>query len=172
MLPAPHWSLSELSQEAARMLSQAGLLSAQGDGRVSAAPDARTVRYYTTLGLLDRPALQGRDARYGRKHLLQLVAVKALQTGGQNLADIQQRLYGRTEAELARIAGHLIAQAAQVPPPPPALRQVVQVALAPGLVLLAEPGLLTHDPEQLVQQFRAALAAITQGQSTSRGGTS
>lgn len=169
MLPAPPWSLDELAQEAARLLERAGLLSAQADGRVSAAPDARTVRYYTTLGLLDRPVLQGRDARYGEKHLLQLVAVKALQTEGLGLAGIQERLYGRTAGELRRLADHLIAKAAQLPPPAPSVRRVVQVALAPGLMLVAEQGFRADDPEQLVQQFRAALAAITQGQTTPGG---
>ena len=49
--------LDELSDRVARELGVRGLLGAAADGRVSAAPDARTVRYYTTLGLLDRPRI-------------------------------------------------------------------------------------------------------------------
>src|SRR5437867_10515760 len=95
------FTLEELSAEVERELGERGLLGAAPDPRVSAAPDARTVRYYTTLGLIDRPTIVGRQARYGRRHLRQLVAIKALQAGALPLAEIQQRLYGRTEAELA-----------------------------------------------------------------------
>jgi DNA-binding transcriptional MerR regulator len=68
-------------------------------------PDARTVRYYTTLGLLDRPAaMRGRTALYGRRHLLQLVAIKRLQARGLSLAEVQARLVGRTDRVLAEVA--------------------------------------------------------------------
>lgn len=73
--------------------------------RVRDVPDRRTVRYYTTLGLIDRPAqLRGRTALYGRRHLLQLVAIKRLQANGLSLSEVQQRLYGQTDAELEPIA--------------------------------------------------------------------
>ena len=58
-------SLEALSSEVAVQLAELGLLGAAPDARVSAAPDARTVRYYTTLGLLDRPKIENRQARYG-----------------------------------------------------------------------------------------------------------
>jgi DNA-binding transcriptional MerR regulator len=68
-------------------------------------PDLRTIRYYTTLGLLDRPAaMRGRTALYARRHLLQLVAVKRLQARGLSLAEVQARLLGATDATLARLA--------------------------------------------------------------------
>lgn len=77
----------------------------QSSGRVRDVPDARTVRYYTTLGLIDRPAaLRGRTALYGRRHLLQLVAIKRLQAQGAALGEIQQRLLNLSNAALARIA--------------------------------------------------------------------
>ena len=87
--------LDELSNRVAGELADRGLLGAASDARVSAAPDARTVRYYTTLGLLDRPRIEGRQARYGERHLLQLLAIKALQALDFPLAEIQQRLYAR-----------------------------------------------------------------------------
>ena len=47
-------------------------------GRVRDLPDARTVRWYQTLGMVDRPtAFRGRAALYGRHHLLQLAAIKS-----------------------------------------------------------------------------------------------
>src|SRR5262245_6336114 len=72
--------------------------------RVRDLPDPRTVRYYATLGLLDRPNIQGRVAYYGRRHLLQLVAIKRLQTNGLSLGEIQERLLGRSDVELAKVA--------------------------------------------------------------------
>ena len=83
-------------------------LAADYDGvasdRVRDLPDRRTVRYYTTLGLLDRPTIQGRTAFYGRRHLLQLVAVKRLQANGLSLSAIQSRLIGLADTELAKLA--------------------------------------------------------------------
>src|SRR5260370_30458816 len=77
----------------------------QANGRVREGPDRRTIRYYTTLGLIDRPAeMRGRTALYGLRHLLQLVAIKRLQTHGLSLAEIQARLVGQTDAALRQLA--------------------------------------------------------------------
>jgi DNA-binding transcriptional MerR regulator len=73
--------------------------------RVRAVPDRRAIRWYTTIGLIDRPvAHRGRTALYGPRHLLQLVAVKRLQASGLPLVDIQQELAGATDTQLARVA--------------------------------------------------------------------
>src|SRR5262245_30045664 len=73
--------------------------------RVRDVPDRRTVRYYTTLGLIDRPArMRGRTALYGRRHLLQLVAIKRLQAMGSSLHEVQQRLLALSDPELEEIA--------------------------------------------------------------------
>src|SRR6476659_7762958 len=75
------------------------------NGRVRDVPDRRTIRDYTTLGLLDRPAvMRGRTALYGRRHLLQIVAIKRLQTRGLALAAIQQQLVGASPALLEKLA--------------------------------------------------------------------
>jgi DNA-binding transcriptional MerR regulator len=75
------------------------------NARVREVPDRRTIRYYTTLGLIDRPAeMRGRTAFYGRRHLLQLVAIKKLQARGRSLAEVQQALTGLTDTALARVA--------------------------------------------------------------------
>src|SRR6266550_5070389 len=95
--------LDELSNRVAGELAERGLLGAATDARVSAAPDARTVRYYTTLGLLDRPQIENRQARYGERHVLQLLAIKALQSRDLPLAQIQEMLYGRSDAELQQL---------------------------------------------------------------------
>jgi DNA-binding transcriptional MerR regulator len=106
----------------AQELAAHGLLGAATDARVSAAPDARTVRYYTTLGLLDRPRIESRQARYGKRHLCQLLAVKALQSADLPLAEIQQRLYGRSDKELEHIVAVLSTEAQETVEELPALR--------------------------------------------------
>lgn len=73
--------------------------------RVRAVPDVRTIRYYTTLGLIDRPAeMRGRTAMYGLRHVEQLVAIKRLQAGGMTLSDIQRCVVGIPAKELSKLA--------------------------------------------------------------------
>lgn len=93
-------TLEELATEVAHLLEYYSLLGAAPDSRVSAVPDGRTIRYYTTLGILDRPTMDGRQARYGKRQVLQLLAIKALQAQGLPLSDIQSRLYGLTNSDL------------------------------------------------------------------------
>lgn len=99
------WTLEELGARVKDALA-CGYVP-PGSARVRAVPDARTIRYYATLGLVDRPALQGRTALYGERHLLQLVAIKRLQAEeGLTLSQVQERLAGlpgRRLRELARV---------------------------------------------------------------------
>src|SRR2546423_2187482 len=98
------WTLDELVQRVADVLDGAEYPGAP-NGRVRDVPDRRAVRWYATIGLVDRPAsVQGRTARYGMRHLLQLVAVKRRQAEGRTLAEIQAELTGATDATLRRIA--------------------------------------------------------------------
>jgi DNA-binding transcriptional MerR regulator len=95
--------LEQLAERAARALVDAEVRVA--NGRVTGVPDGRLIRWYTTIGLLDRPVIgPGRVAQYGPRHLLQLVAVKRLQAQGAPLAEIQLRLAGATDSTLQRIA--------------------------------------------------------------------
>jgi hypothetical protein len=98
------WTIHQLSAEIERALG--GDYSGVSNGRVRDVPDLRTIRYYTTLGLLDRPAeMRGRTALYGTRHLLQLVAIKRLQAQGLSLAQVQSRLTGAPDAVLRKISG-------------------------------------------------------------------
>ncbi len=99
----PRWTLDEL---ATRVTTALAGCRGPVSGRVRAVPDQRTIRYYTTLGLIDRPAeIRGRTAFYGPRHLRQLVAIKRLQARELSLAEIQQTLAGLTDDRLAEIAG-------------------------------------------------------------------
>src|SRR5215467_8773892 len=101
--PDPLWTLDDLGARVA--LALAVDYSGQANGRVRDVPDRRTIRYYTTLGLVDRPAaMRGRTALYGMRHLLQLVAIKRLQADGRSLAEVQQELAGAPDAALRRLA--------------------------------------------------------------------
>jgi DNA-binding transcriptional MerR regulator len=98
------WTLDQLTAEVEAALAEG--YEGATNGRVRDIPDRRTIRYYTTLGLIDRPvAMRGRTALYGRRHLLQIVAIKKLQAAGRTLAEIQKALSGQTTTELARIGG-------------------------------------------------------------------
>ncbi len=94
------WRIDELQAVAEQALA-AALPDADLSGRVRAVPDARTIRYYTTIGLLDRAAeMRGRTAYYGRQHVLQLVCIKRLQAAGMSLEQVQQKLAGATTRKL------------------------------------------------------------------------
>ena len=100
------WTIQQLCDEVARALAVG--YAGTPNGRVRDVPDLRTIRYYTTIGLLDRPAeMRGRTALYGPRHLLQLVAIKKLQARGQSLSQIQQAMAGATDAMLRRLAGEM-----------------------------------------------------------------
>jgi DNA-binding transcriptional MerR regulator len=122
------WTIAELAEVAAEALAASGTLdpamsaatrgpagelgegadaaSARASGRVRDVPNERLIRWYGTVGLVDPPlSRRGRIARYGRRHLLQLVAVKRRQAEGESLAEIQAELAGLTDQALAAIAG-------------------------------------------------------------------
>jgi len=119
------WTLDELAErvDAALAVDYLG----QASGRVRDVPDRRAIRWYTTIGLVDRPAAhRGRTAMYGPRHLLQLVAVKRLQARGLPLVAIQQELAGATDTQLARVAR--LPATASAPP----RRHLTPLAAPPG----------------------------------------
>ncbi len=97
------WPIDVLGERVKSALGEG--YSGVANGRVRDVPDARTIRYYTTLGLLDRPSgWRGRTALYGKRHLLQIVAIKRLQARGLSLAEIQRRLPGLSDEALEAVA--------------------------------------------------------------------
>lgn len=96
------WTIGELAERAAALLGAEGR---RANGRVRDVPGERLIRWYTTIGLVDPPlSRRGRIARYGRRHLLQLVAIKRLQGAGRSIAEIQAALAGATDAMLEAVA--------------------------------------------------------------------
>jgi hypothetical protein len=97
------WTMDELVERVRRAL--AAEYPGAPNGRVRDVPDRRAIRWYTTTGMVDRPlGMRGRTALYGRRHLLQIVAVKRRQAQGRSLAEIQAELTGATDAELRPLA--------------------------------------------------------------------
>ncbi|MBA3855604.1 MAG: hypothetical protein C0507_01725 [Cyanobacteria bacterium PR.3.49] len=156
------FTLDELLAEVGQLVTSLGLLGVQKDNRVSDLPDVRTVRYYTSLGLVDRPQIVGRQGIYGRRHILQLLAIKALQTLSLPLQEIQAKLYGLSDLELegltAAIAGQRRAQSDEFQSRPVLWREIV---VAPGLKLMVEDGWSPEtDTEAVLNMMRAALHLI------------
>ncbi|MER7205926.1 helix-turn-helix domain-containing protein [Streptosporangium sp. NPDC000239] len=110
------WTIGELAERASAALSP----TAQLNGRVRDVPNERLIRWYATIGLLDPPASRrGRVALYGRRHLLQLVAVKRRQAEGLTIAEIQAELAGASDQTLEAVAD-LPSPASPSSPGPPA----------------------------------------------------
>ena len=63
---------------------------------------ARTVRYYVQLGLVDRPVGETRAARYGARHLEQLLQIRRWSAAGLSLERIRELLHGETPELPAR----------------------------------------------------------------------
>src|SRR5258708_35498981 len=102
-MDADDWTLDELAERVGQALAADAVRAP--NGRVRERPDGRAIRWYATIGLVDRPFTgRGHTARYGARHLLQLVAIKRLQAQGRSLAEIQAELTGATDATLSRIA--------------------------------------------------------------------
>ena len=96
------WTIHELGRQVEDAL--AANYPGARNGRIRAVPDSRTIRYYTTLGLLDRPAaMRGRTALYSQRHLRQLVAIKHLQARGLSLTEVQQVLAALPEQDLFQL---------------------------------------------------------------------
>lgn len=167
------WTLDQLTElvETALAVDYPG----QVNGRVRAVPDRRAIRWYSTIGLVDRPAdMRGRTALYGRRHLLQLVAIKRLQSQGRTLAEIQAELSGATDRTLRSIAAlptePLAApvrerfwtdRPAAAPEVDPAAALVTGIRLADGVTVVLDvaPTHLTADQLSALRSAAAPLLA-------------
>jgi DNA-binding transcriptional MerR regulator len=166
------WTFAELVAAAEASIAT---LPPPKNGQVRAVPDERTVRYYTTLGLLDRPtAMRGRTALYGRRHLAQVVAIKRLQSAGKSLAEIQALWPQLDDVTLARMSGIELGGktratrkefwkappvAAPRPTPTPTPRSApveLRIELAPGVALVIA---LSNDAPISPADVRAVRAA-------------
>lgn len=112
----------------------------------------RTVRYYIQLGLIDRPEGETRAARYGARHLEQLLAIRKWQQAGVSLQRIGELLRGEAD---------------QAPPPRPRGAGTVEVwthvVVAEGVELMidaARAQLTADEVRRLSQEVLAAYARV------------
>lgn len=172
-----HWvpdaamTLDQVVERANALLAAA--TGIQVDGRVRPTLDARTVRYYQTLGIVPPPRRAGgRRAVYRSTHLVRAVMTKLLQAGGSRLADIARRLADQSDRDLWQQVGDLLQSggtgpAAHLPRPPIGVdadgtasedtTRPQAVTLLPRVHLLIEAG-ASHDPDELLDAVRAWLA--------------
>mgnify|MGYP001319078160 CR=1 FL=1 len=164
---ATTYSIDELSERVAHLLQERGLKNSQQDNRVSAAPDRRTIRYYTSLGLLDRPTIKGRQARYSERHVLQILAIKALQSVSLPLSEIQSLLFGSSEEELENVI-HSIQESNKVRKnllnreESFRVTRLKEIEIEPGLTLVVEEEWVPElNKEKLFERIKHILDTLT-----------
>ena len=160
-------TIDEFTSEVVRLLKRNHLLGNQQDNRLSAAPDVRTIRYYTTLGLLDRPFMQGKSAKYNRRHLLQMLSIKTLQVVSLPLAEIQKQLYGLSENELESVISLYLPEVTQKPKG--AQREKIktvmwrEIVIEPGLKILVDESWHSMNKKELSERIQSALNSLQNG---------
>ena len=131
--------------------------------KVTERPDARTIRYYVTQGLLPKPVgYEGGRARYSGSHLLRLVWIKKLQAEHHTLARIAKLLEGATDQSALRAleAAPTVATASR--PARSAMPRAEGFTVTPEI--LADP----HKREELAESLEA-LAAWLRNMDEGRG---
>lgn len=119
---------------------------------------SRTIRYYVQMGLVDRPEGETRAARYGARHVEQLLTIRKWSESGLSLEAIRDLLKGGAPAAPAR---------------PSASGQVVvrsHVQVADGVEVVLDPSVAGLSPEQVrafVKDVMAAYARAIEGGSSS-----
>ena len=106
----------------------------------------RTIRYYSPLGLVDRPVGETRAAHYGWQHLSRLLRIRELTEQGHSLEQIGRLLNGP-------------APEVRVGPAPGTISIQSRVHLAPGLALTIDPELANLSTEQMRVLARDVLGA-------------
>jgi len=77
------------------------IVDSQGGDKVAGVPTVRTIRYYISNGLVDKPlGYEGSAALYGYRHLLQLLVIKHLQANNFQIKKIGEIIHGLTNKKL------------------------------------------------------------------------
>ncbi|MBW1701305.1 MAG: MerR family transcriptional regulator [Deltaproteobacteria bacterium] len=93
------FSIDELVEHAAQMIQL--FVPKQERYKVTDYPDVRTVRFYTTRGLMDKPhRYSGQQAVYRVKHLIQLIVIKYLQSQYLSIKKVAEMINGLSQEEL------------------------------------------------------------------------
>ncbi|MDD2610980.1 MAG: helix-turn-helix domain-containing protein [Giesbergeria sp.] len=106
----------------------------------------RTVRYYVQQGLVERPQGETRAARYGQKHLDQLLLIKKWTAAGLSLERIRELLAGQETEVPARSKRRGM------------LEVVSRLHIADGVELVIEPSRAGLTPEQVRELSQGVMA--------------
>ena len=106
----------------------------------------RTVRYYVQLGLVDRPEGETRAARYGARHVEQLLLIKKWTSSGVSLDRIRELLHGNQAPVPAR------------PRTVGSIDVMSHLTVADGVEVVIEPGRAGLSPEQVRSFVKGVMA--------------
>ncbi|KAB2876394.1 MAG: MerR family transcriptional regulator [Burkholderiaceae bacterium] len=115
----------------------------------------RTVRYYITEGLVDRPEGEKRGAHYLRRHLEQLLLIRRWTDAGLSLDRVRELIAGAPEDPAPRRA------------PPGSVEVWSRVTVSDGLEVHVEPGRAGLTPGQARSLIRGITALYRQVRGTS-----
>lgn len=107
------WNLHDLATLTAALLEAAAVRPI--NPAAATTPNARTVRYYVTRGLVAAPDGRGTAAIYGYRHLLQVLAIKLRQMEGATLEAIAGELQQLTGDVLERRVAAALGQGLPAP---------------------------------------------------------
>jgi DNA-binding transcriptional MerR regulator len=139
-------TLDELATLANTLLPQ--YLPLDRSSRTQDEVNPRLIRHYTTQGLLDPPLKEGREARYTRHHLLQLLALRRLMTDGHSAQALLSLLSDQSDPELeALLTGELRLQVQTGNPALDYLETLrTKSSSTPSMVRMAPPSPGTTSP--------------------------
>jgi len=157
------WNARGLAAHVTALVDSAGLRPTNASAR--AAPSARSVRFYVSHGLLDRPEGAGTAATYGYRHFLQLLAIKIRQREGQTLETIKREMKDVTGDALERRIAQSLAPALVANPVSPRTEDEAPVAwrrmpVAEGVELHIRADSPSSNEEALVAMREAVRAAL------------
>lgn len=109
----------------------------------------RTVRYYVQIGLVSKPEGETRAAKYGLRHLEQILLIKKWTNAGVSLERIRELLQG---------------ESSPVPPRVRALGSIEvcsHLTVVDGIEIVIEPNRAGLSPEQVRQFVRQVMQAYS-----------
>ena len=157
------WNARGLAAHVTALVDSAGLRPTNASAR--AAPSARSVRFYVSHGLLDRPEGAGTAATYGYRHFLQLLAIKIRQREGQTLETIKREMKDVTGDALERRIAQSLAPALVANPVSPRSEDDTPVAwrrmsVADGVEIHVRGDSPSSNEQALIAMREAVRAAL------------
>src|SRR4051794_164392 len=163
------WNARGLAAQVTALVDAAGVRPTNASAR--AAPSARSIRFYVSNGLLDRPEGTGTAATYNYRHFLQLLAIKIRQREGVTLDTIKKEMRELTGDSLERRVATSLANTMGATPIDPRVKaedeQLLswrRVPVAEGVELHVRDDSPAARDEALIAMREAVRAALGRGE--------